>query len=151
MRISPVFLLVPLGIPRIRLFARRNSAGSTVGSARHVRDAEIAVWRDPYRRDGRTGDTRDRYSRFGMEARPWRLIKRPSGRALTVCLERRRRPVIYVYVHAVPVRTTAISSYRSSIRERMGTRHILRARGPIERCARPVHACPDVRRPMAGC
>lgn len=82
-----------------------------------MRDAEIAVWRDPYRRDGRAGDTRDRYSRFGMEARPWRLIKRPSGRALTVCLERcrrrrRRRPVMYVRAHAagaaVPVRTTAI-------------------------------------------
>lgn len=58
-----------------------------------MRDAEIAVWRDPYRQDGRAGDTRDRYSRFGMEARPWRLIKRPSGRALTVCLERRRRYV----------------------------------------------------------
>lgn len=81
---------------RIRLFARRNSARSTVGSTRHVRDAEIAVWRDSYRYDGRARDTRDWYSRFDMEARPWRLIKRPSGRVLTVCLERRRRPVIYM-------------------------------------------------------
>lgn len=137
------------------MFARRNSAGSTVGSARHVRDAEIAVWRDPYRQDGRTGDTRDRYSRFGMEARPWRLIKRPSGRALTVCLEHRRRPVIHIYVCTctrpeprylfVPRRLARIALRLGN--ERAPDIPYARA-APIERCACPVHACPDVRRPM---
>lgn len=44
---------------RIRLFARRNSGRiDRQGSARHVRDAEIAVWRDPYRRDGRATEIR---------------------------------------------------------------------------------------------
>lgn len=64
---------------------------------RHVRDAEIAVARSLSAGRPRARDTRDRYSRFGMEARPWRLIKRPSGHGSNVCLERAAPPV-YTYM-----------------------------------------------------
>lgn len=111
-----------------------------------MRDAKITVARSLSAGRPRARDTTDRYSRFGMEARPWRLIKRPSGRGSNVCLERaaryiRRSEPRYLFV---PWRLARIA-----LRLRNERHPIYPYARSIERRA-PRARVPDVRRAIAG-